>query len=431
VPATLGRLTRLRNRGIYFAVIGGVWAIASAVGPVLGGVFTDLATWRWAFWINMPCDGIAFVILLIFLDIETPRTPIIAGLKAIDYLGSLAIVGGTIMFLYGLELGGVSRPWSSIEVICLLVFGLATIALFFLIEGKAARYPLIPLRLFARRSNLASLAVCFVHSFVFIAGAYFLPLYFQAVLGVSPLLSGVYLFPFVLTLSLGSAGTGIFIRKTGQYLLPIRLGLFLMTLGAGLFADLPPTASWPRLILFQLIAGLGAGPNFQAPLIALQSLVPPADIASATATFGFVRQLSSALSIVIGGVIFQNGMHVRTPDLLAAGIAPAVAAQLGAGSAGANTAVVAALPGPQHAAATSAYTLSLQLMWVFYLCVAVFGGLASAAIGRNVLSKTHHVTKTGLAVQEADRRERLAETRRKKTAAKEEAEGEGGGKEPV
>ena len=314
------------------------------------------------------------------------------------------------MFLFGLEYGGVSYPWSSAIVVCLIVFGIITIGIFFLVEWKAAKYPLIPLRLFSRLSNIAALVTCFMHGFVFISGSYYLPLYFQAVLGATPLLSGVYLFPFVISLSLVSAATGIFIRKTGQYLPPIWFGLAFMTLGFGLYINFPDYPSWSRIIIFQIIAGIGVGPNFQAPLIALQSLVSPRDIAAATATFGFVRNLATSISVVIGGVIFQNGMEKRLPTLLAT-IPASVATQLGSGSAGANTGIVAALPPAQKSVAVVAYTQSLQDMWIFYTCLGLVGLLASLLISKNTLSKTHEVTMTGLDAQERGRLERKEEKR--------------------
>jgi len=435
-----------RSRGTYFGIIGMVWALASALGPVLGGVFTERVTWRWCFYINcmsltetlyseqsnlidnlVPCDGLAFVILFFFLDIETPKTPILAGLKAIDWLGSITIVGGTVMFLIGLEFGGVQYAWNSATVVCLIIFGIVIWGLFFLNEWKIARYPVMPLRLFTRLSNIAALVVCFCHGFVFISGSYFLPLYFQAVLGASPLRSGLYLFPFVLSLSFMSAAVGIFIRKTGQYLPAIWAGMALMTLGFGLFIDLPAYPSWARIIVFQIIAGVGVGPNFQSPLIALQSLVAPKDIATATATFGFVRNLATSVSVVIGGVVFQNGMQKHRAALQAA-LGPRVADALGGGSAGANTAIVASLPPAQRAVATQAYTDSLRTMWILYVCVGAFGLAASAAIGKQTLSKTHEVTRTGLEEQEKGRRERKSGDAARRA---ERARERGGGKEEV
>ena len=389
-----------------------VWAIASGVGPVLGGVFTQLVSWRWCFYINLPLDGIAFIILFLYLDVETPRTPIIAGLKAIDWLGSLTIIGGTVMFLVGLEFGGVSFPWTSVTVICLIVFGLVTIGLFFVIETRIAEYPVMPTRLFSKRSNVAALLTCFCHGFTFVSGSFFLPLYFQAVLGATPLLSGVYVFPFVVTLSIVSAGVGIIIKKTGKYLPLIWSGMAFMALGFGLFINLPNGEDWARIIIFQIIAGIGVGPNFQAPLIALQSLVPPRDIATATATFGFTRNLATSISVVIGGVIFQNQMAKQSATLSMA-LGPQVAGELGGSSAGANTAIVAALPPGQREVATAAYTKSLQAMWIFYTCIAALGFLISLNISKQQLSNTHETIKTGLEAQQHAKQERLEEKRRK------------------
>ncbi|KAL8862798.1 MAG: hypothetical protein Q9178_000740 [Gyalolechia marmorata] len=358
----------------------------------------------------VPFDGIAFVIILMYLDIETPKTPLLAGLKAIDWLGSITIVCGTIMFLLGLEYGGISHPWTSATVLCLLIFGLVVIFLFFLNEWKLAIYPVMPLRLFKYRSNIASLLVCFCHGTTFIAGAYFLPLYFQAVLGASPILSGVYTFPFVLSLSFVSAAVGVFIKKTGQYLPPIWFGMIFMTLGFGLYIDLPDSPSWSRIIIYQIIAGIGVGPNFQAPLIALQTLVKAKDIATATATFGFTRNIATSISVVIGGVIFQNGM-ARRQDMLAAGLPPETAAVLGGGSAGSATELVKGLPPQQKRVADRVYTESLRMMWVYYVVVAVVGLGCSFAIGKETLSKVHEVRKQGLAGQEEERLKEVEEKR--------------------
>ncbi|KAI9698407.1 MAG: hypothetical protein M1836_003987 [Candelina mexicana] len=395
VNICISDLFSMRNRATYFGLVGMVWALASAIGPVLGGVFTQLVSWRWCFYINLPCTGVGMVVIFFFLDLKTPKTPLAAGLKAIDWLGSFTIIGATLMFLLGLEFGGVTFPWDSPKVICLIIFGLGMGVLFFLNEGKLARHPVMPLRLFKRSSNIAALAVCFSHGMVFIAGSYYLPLYFQAVRGSTALLSGVYLVPFALTLSLGSAATGVVIRKTGRYLEPIWFGMAVMTLGFGLFINLDANSSWAKIILFQIVAGLGVGPNFQSPLIALQTLVPPKDIATATATFGFTRNLATSISVVIGGVVFQNGMETRSAELRAS-LGPSTAAQLSGGTAGANVMVVQSLSPARREIARMAFAGSLKIMWILYVCLAAAGLVASAFIGKHILSKEHQETKTGL-----------------------------------
>lgn len=197
-------------------------------------------------------------------------------------------------------------------------------------------------------------------------------------------------------------------KKTGQYLPPIQLGILLMTIGFGLNIVLPNGREWARIFVFQIIAGLGVGPNFQGPLIALQTNVQPRDIASATATFGFVRNLATSISIVIGGVIFQNGMMKRE-DTLRTALGPELAAQIGGGGAGAATGIVKNLPEPGRFVARGVYVDSLRTMWIFYVAISACGLVAAAFIGKKKLLKTHEVQKTGLAEEEKKRLARKAE----------------------
>ena len=160
--------------------------------------------------------------------------------------------------------------------------------------------------------------------------------------------------PFALTLSLVSGATGVYIKKTGRYLDCIYFGLFVMTLGIGLFINLDAHSSWAKIVLYQMVAGLGTGPLFQAPLLALQSMVAPGDIATATATFGFTRNLATSISVVVGGVIFQNGMKTQLPKLVRE-LGPKAGQALGGGSAGANVMLVNTLPPAQREVARQAF----------------------------------------------------------------------------
>jgi MFS family permease len=380
-----------------------VWALAGGVGPIVGGAFTSKVTWRWCFYINLPISGLGFAVLVFVLKLHNPRTPLKAGLAAIDWLGVLTIVGGTLMVLLGLVMGGVSFPWNSPTIICLIVFGFVVAAIFVVIEWKVAKYPIIPLRLFKDRSNVAAFLVCSCHGFVFISGAYYLPLYFQAVLGASPLLSGTYVLPFSISLAVASTITGIIVKKTGKYKPAIIVGLVLMTLGFGLFIDFGPTANWAKIVIFQLIAGIGLGPNFQAPLIALQSTVEPRDIASITGTFAFIRQLATAISVVIGGVVFQNEMG-KQHDALQASLGSQTADLLTAGNAGASVGIVASLPGNQGDVARGAYWNALKTMYYMYVAFAASGIPISFLIRSRSLSKEHQEHKTGLAGMQDERK---------------------------
>ncbi|KAH0544171.1 hypothetical protein FGG08_001616 [Glutinoglossum americanum] len=201
-----------------------------------------------------------------------------------------------------------------------------------------------------------------------------------AVLGEGPLISGILLLPYALTLSIGSGVVGIFIRKTGRYLEAIWFGMVVMTLGMGLLIDLPLVPSWPRIILYQVVAGIGAGPNFQAPLIALQSMISPRDIATATSTFGFTRNIGTSIAVVIGGVVFQNGMQDQVAGLRAS-LGDRTAALLSGGTAGANVRIVNSLPHAKKAIAREAFRLALRKMWILFVGVSAFGMVASLFVG--------------------------------------------------
>ncbi|CEJ57279.1 hypothetical protein PMG11_05977 [Penicillium brasilianum] len=404
-------LFSMRDRPMYYGLFGATWAIAGALGPIIGGAFTTSVTWRWCFYLNLPIGGFSLVILFFFLSIESPKTPFLAGLRSIDWAGTFLIIGGTLMFLFGLEFGGINYPWKSATVICLIIFGIVVWVLAMLSEWKLAKYPIIPPRLFNEWYNVLILMICYCHGFVFISGAYYLPLYFQTVLLASPILSGVYTLPMVLSLSFVSAATGIIMKKTGRYREMIVAGLFFMTLGFGLFIDLKPYASWPRIILFQLIGGIGVGPNFQAPLVAFQANIRPADMATATATFGFVRQLSTSMSVVLGTVIYQNMMGQQADKLIAA-IGPELTAEITSSFAGSSKTLIQGLTESQREVVLDAFTFALSRMWIFYTAVAGVGFILSLFIRPRELTKTHTIRKTGLEEQERARQE-LIESQRK------------------
>lgn len=329
------------------------------------------------------------------MKLHNPRTPLRQGLAAVDWLGTLTIVSGTLMFLLGLELGGGSYDWDSVEFICLIIFGVLVVLVFIFIELKLAKFPVVPVRLFKTPRNLALLALCACHGFVFISASYYLPLYFQGVLGADALMSGVYVLPFTFVLGATSAVSGFFIKKTGKYLPPIIGGFALMTLGYGLFIDLGSNTNWVKIICFQIILGMGVGPNFQSPLIALQNSVQPRDIASATGTYMFIRQLSTSISIVVGGVIFSAGMAVQA-HTLETELGAATAHLLTGNNAASSVFQVQALSEPQRGIAQRAYWEALKVMYIFYVAFAGLGFIISFFIRAKKLNDTHTEHKTGL-----------------------------------
>ncbi|KAJ2355366.1 hypothetical protein GGF43_002724, partial [Coemansia sp. RSA 2618] len=145
-------LTTEDERPAYFGSLNIFWTISSAIGPVLGGVFSDKVSWRWAFLINLPIAGAVLALILAMLRLPLPRDSFWQKLKKVDILGSLMLISATVMVLLGLTWGGKTYPWSSALVVCVLVFGFLLLCGFVLVEWKAASNPIVPLHLFCKRN---------------------------------------------------------------------------------------------------------------------------------------------------------------------------------------------------------------------------------------------------------------------------------------
>ncbi|KAL8645686.1 MAG: hypothetical protein Q9210_006567 [Variospora velana] len=306
----------------------------------------------------------------------------LVGMKRIDWLGNLTVVGATTLLLVGLQLGGTTHPWNSTLVICLLTFGVMTYGIFGFFEWKVAPVPLLPLRFFKRRSLLAILGVNVSQSVITTGCTYFLPLYFQLGLGLSPLMSGVYFLPTTLTLAMFFLCVGHIIRRNGHVVAIIRLGTVILTIGAGILVDSKPYTSWPRIIFAQLLLAGGLGMTYQAPLIAFHAQIDPADVAMGTSTFQYLKTLAQTVSIILGQVIFQNQMQHHAESLMRAGIPLQLVSMLSKGDTVSSAHGIQLLAGTQQVAVRSALVDALNDVWIFYTAVAFLGVLVSAFIQR-------------------------------------------------
>ncbi|KAI0967572.1 putative MFS transporter [Xylaria arbuscula] len=385
----------LRDRGLYLAITSVVWAVGSAVGPVLGGIFTTRLTWRWCFWINLPIGGFVFVVLLLFLKVPSPNTPIWAGIKAIDWTGSLLCLGGTVMVLLGLDFGDTVHPWSSAAVINLIVFGALTIGIFIVNEWKFAQNPIVPLHLLSSWSKAAAYGVFALNAYVFIGITYYLPLYSQSVLGASALTSGLYMLPLIVSCSLSAAVAGVFIQQTGKYRPLMYAAQVLLTLGVGLFISLKPEESSAKVIIFQILTGVGVGLNIEAPIIAAQASTTVRDTAAVIATMGFLRSIATAVSVVVGGVIFQNEMN-RTNPTLVNRLGSQLASLFDGANATENVERISGLASDQQVIVRQAYYQSVKVVWISYVAFAGFSSFLNLFVRQHHLSSEKKDTVLGV-----------------------------------
>ncbi|KIW88810.1 uncharacterized protein Z519_10294 [Cladophialophora bantiana CBS 173.52] len=353
VTIIIGDLFELHERAKYYGFSGVVYGISSGIGPILGAVFTQAIGWQWCFYINLPFDGLSLIILLLFLKVNKPKTTFVRALKTFDWTGSALILAGTLCFLYGLENAAGHHAWSSATSLSLLIVGVALMILFVVNEWYWATSPVFPVRVLANLACFACLMVAAAHTFVFFAYDYFLPLYFQTLLGASPIQSGLYIFALILPLCIMSMSTGPLIKKTGGIRIIIWAGTLLMTLGTGLFIDLPPSRRLAKLVIFQVIAGIGAGLLFVPPMIALQSFLAKEYVAAGTSALSFLRNLLSSLSIVLGSAILEESVGTS-------GLTNVVGSPVGNNEGNDKSSGTQ----PQQ------FLASMKHMWMFYTCIA-------------------------------------------------------------
>lgn len=301
-------LVSIRERGLYAGIIGGIWAIAAVVAPILGGAFAHGSTWRWVFYLNLPPSALALVLLGVFLKLRRPPVgPLRDQLTRIDWGGSSLLIASVASVVLALGWGGTRYPWSSWRVALPLALGLAGHIAFLVYQAAPwLREPTMPLRIFGNRTSALCLVISFLHSMLLFWACYFLPVYFQAVRGASPMRSAVMLFPIATTSAPAGVLAGVFITKTGRYRVWHLLGLGLMALGCGLCALLEATSSTGQWVGFQLLLGFGLGFVFTSTLPPILASLADSDVATATGAWTFLRNFGSIWGIAIPGAIFNT-----------------------------------------------------------------------------------------------------------------------------
>ncbi|KAJ5904317.1 Major facilitator superfamily domain general substrate transporter [Penicillium tannophilum] len=308
VDVIVSDLVPLRERGNFIAIVLTVYSIGSSMGPFVGGIIVQRTTWRWVFYINLPVGGLSLVLLVLFLHTNYQRnTTFSQKIKRIDYIGNLLIMGATAAILCALTYGGSRFLWSSWRIIVPLVLGLVGLVVFMVFEqSKFCPEPVVPPRLFKNRTSL----VVFINTYLFTVLLYwvlfFIPVYFQAILGSSPARAGVQMLPITLVAIPGAVIAVIVLSKFGKYKALHLAGFIILTLGMGLFAYLDRYSSDAEWIVFQIIAALGSGMILNTLLPAFQAPLAESDQAAATASWAFMRSFGNIWGVAIPASIFNN-----------------------------------------------------------------------------------------------------------------------------
>ncbi|KAJ2400466.1 hypothetical protein GGI23_002013 [Coemansia sp. RSA 2559] len=321
-------VTTEAERPAFMGVLGAVWSIASVIGPVLGGVFSDKVSWRWAFLINLPISGVVFIIVVGFLRLPQPHGSLREKLKRVDLLGSLVLIGGVVMLLLALTWGGKTFPWKSARIICLLVFSFLSLGLFLLIEWKTPADPTVPIPLLRNRNVSLAVAGQFFAGVAMFVPMFYIPIWYTIVKNDSAISSGLHLLPYLLSVSLVSVASGFIVTKTGRYRRFVIVGSAIMVVGTGLMVMFNEDIGKGKQIGYLILMGFGLGLNIQIMMIVTQTAASTEDMAAATTLFLFMRILGASIGIAAMESIFQNYAIPHITDLASAN--PQYASVLGA-----------------------------------------------------------------------------------------------------
>ena len=348
-----------RERGRYTGLIGGVFAVASVAGPLLGGFLVDNLSWRWVFYVNLPVGALAILIVATRLHLKTPTVR-----HRIDVLGAALLSAGVTSLILLTTWGGTEYAWGSATIVGLGIAGVALLGAFVWWETRTAE-PILPLSLFRSRVFSVANAMGFTIGMAMFGAIIFIPLYLQLVYGASPTSSGLRLLPLMAGLLVAAILSGRAITKVGRYKIFPIAGTATLVVGMYLLSTLGvDTPSWV-VSIYMLVVGVGIGLVMQVLVLVVQNDVRPSDIGVATSTATFSRSVGGSFGVAIFGTIFAT----RLADQLA-GFPHRVTARLGNGI-HINPEQARHLPAAVHADFLNAFSHALNGVFLFGMAIAV------------------------------------------------------------
>ncbi|KAF8587989.1 iron permease [Ramaria rubella] len=374
----LSDLVPLRERGMFNGLIGIAWAVASGIGPVIGGAFSQSGEWRWLFYLNIPVCGIVAILVFFFLRLRTPTGAFKDKMARMDWIGNLLVVASTSACMIGLTWGGIQFAWISAHVLVPLILGIVGLVFFMYYEIKVAEHPIVPFSILSSATGISGYLQTFIMPIVLLAVLFldYLPVYFQACKAASPIASGVDLFGIAFSLAPMGTLSGISVAKSHQYRPQLWLAWGLIILGTGLLSTLRVDSSRGMIIGFQIIAGSGLGIVGTTSYFPVLAPLPVSANAKALAFFTFCRNFAQIWGITVGGALLQNELKHRLP--------PGFISAFPEGTAIAYAAIpsIPALEQPLRDEVRQAFAESLRVVWTALIGVGGLGLIVSLGMKR-------------------------------------------------
>ncbi|HEY3605593.1 MAG TPA: MFS transporter [Sporichthyaceae bacterium] len=313
VMAVLAVLMPPRQRGRYMGYFMAIMPVSMIAGPLIGGAITDHASWRWAFYVNLPLGGIALFVIASTMHLTKPPPKKVY----IDWLGAALMVVWTSALVLVTSWGGTQYAWTSTTILGLIWLAFTSFLVFLLVEARVPE-PVLPLGVFKNLNFSLVVALSFIVGFAMFGGMTFLPQYQQYVQGASATNSGLLLLPMMVGIIASSLTAGQISSRTGHYKTFPILGPILMAIGLLLLSTMGVHTSRTVTGLFMFVLGLGMGQLFQITMLIAQNSVPMRDIGSATAASTFLRSMGGSIGVSMLGAVYAHRLAHTLQDQLGA-----------------------------------------------------------------------------------------------------------------
>jgi EmrB/QacA subfamily drug resistance transporter len=311
--AAIGDIIPPADRGRYQGMFGGVFGLATVVGPLIGGFLVEHLSWRWIFYINLPLGIVALLV------IGTAFKPHIVRVKhEIDYMGAAFLASALTCIIMFTSQGGSILPWSSPQLWFTLALAILSIAGFIYEERQAAE-PIIPLALFRERTFVLSSLIGFIVGMALFGSVTFLPLYLQVVKNSTPSEAGMQLLPLMGGLLITSIIGGQIISKIGRYRYFPIIGTFIACIGMFLLASIDNATPLHTMYFYMGLLGAGLGMVMQVLVLAVQNSVAYKHMGVATSGAMMFRSIGGSIGVAAFGALFTQGLHARLAVLMPAG----------------------------------------------------------------------------------------------------------------